>query len=121
MLREIGGSHPMNTSEEAIDQILLKVLHNGMNHADYEGEPPYSDDDAMSVKDANAALTALFKKGQVEAQINTEHYWIRYYGEQRKIYDGGDGDMPEINELKRHQQLHKYRLAILQASLKEEK
>jgi hypothetical protein len=46
-----------------------------------------------------------------EAEMKAEHYWIKYYGDQRKFLDGSDGDMAQINELKRHQQLHKDRLA----------
>ena len=74
------------------------------------------------LSEAIAVLVESYCRTQATKQaIADEHYWIKHYGDRRKFLDGSDGDMPEINELKRHQQLHKDRIATLQARLEKEK
>lgn len=68
------------------------------------------EDDEKSVD----RLVALIHTTVAKETLKAEHYWIKYYGDQRKFLDGSDGDEAEIRELNRHQQLHKDRLAELE-------
>lgn len=92
---------------DPIDDILDKVFYTAMAQA--RGKT-YDPETMVLPVVAKAKLSALL----VEARIKSEHYWIKYYGDQRKFLDGSDGDIPAIRELDRHQQLHKDRLEELE-------
>ena len=88
--------------EEELDKIFVEDYTNGLCL-------PLDDD-------AKIAIKRLITQEQVKA----EHHWIKYYGDQRKFLDGSDGDIPAIQELNRHQQLHKDKLAELEKELESE-
>jgi len=102
------------------DDIITKILFELKYGKNFSGTA-----NLKKINEATTALKTLLTseknkadtQRELQSQLVSEHYWIRYYGEQRKYLDGSDGDMPQINELKRHQQLHKDKLADLTSQL----